>query len=64
MATLFCSETYAARLKERGMPVEMAAVASDHWSILNSKPFSDALRAALVDQRWPPSPPPKNLPGE
>ena len=53
MDVLFCSSTYADVLRERGVPVELQLVASNHWSVLNSAVLSAALRSYLVDQKWP-----------
>ena len=50
---MFCSETYAAKLVERGVPVEKFAVPSDHWSVLNSQDFARVLQTAFVERRWP-----------
>ena len=54
MGTMFCSETYGEQLAARGIPAMLLPVRSDHWSVLNSDAFAQALRTAFVERKWPP----------
>lgn len=53
MGIMFSSETYAAQLTARGIKVKQITVHSDHWAVLDSAGFRQALRAAFVESRWP-----------
>lgn len=50
---LLCSKQYAAALSERGLPVQVRPVDSDHWTVLNSGALSDALQEKLLKEAWP-----------
>ena len=55
LAPLFSSPLFAAKLRQRGVPVREVAVQSDHWNVLSSAGFASAIRKVLIEEQWPPS---------
>lgn len=52
LSHLLCSELYAAALRRLGVPTRIESVESDHWFVLGSQALRDALRKALIDDRF------------
>ena len=54
MGTMFCSEAYGELLAARNVSAMLLPVESDHWSVLSSKGFAQALQTAFIERKWPP----------
>ena len=56
LSHLLCTPQYARTLRASDVPVRLEMVRSNHWTILASDALGAALRRALVDDAWPPTP--------